>query len=141
MPSGSISAVSRADQHGLEVAATTKDQAREEILTTPTVFSVSFEDDVHSWERARFFLENYAGARPGHSSSLTKVVGSRWSLESNPGVSAYRYEVTKDSDSAGFTYHVGCAAGPDGDASQAVLNAANFARFIRDGKLEMSLLQ
>lgn len=139
-PEGSISSVSQAERHGLEVAATTKDQAREEILKTPTVFSISFEDDVHSWERARFFLENYTGAQSGHTSAVTKVVGARWSLESNPGLAGYRYEVAKDVGNTGFTYHVGCIPGPNGDVSQAALNAANLARFIRDGKLEMSLL-
>lgn len=141
VPSGSISSIVKAEQHGLEVAATTEDQARDEVLASPTVFNVSFEDDVYSWERARFFLENYVGASSGHSSAVTKVVGSRWSLESNPALEAYRYEVLKDSGDAGFTYRVLCVAGGAGNQAQAALNAGNLARFIREGKLEISLLQ
>lgn len=131
----------RAEQHGLEVAATTEDQARNEVLSTPTVFSISLEEDAYSWERARFFLENYVGGSSGHTSAVTKVVGSRWSLESNPALESYRYEVSKDSVDAGFTYRVECVAGGAGDPAQAALNAGNLARFIRDGKLEVSLLQ
>jgi hypothetical protein len=140
-PAGSISSVVRAEQHGLEVAATPEDQARDEVLSTPTVFNVSFDQDVYSWERARFFLENYVGASAGHTSAVTKVVGSRWSLESNPALEKYRYEVSKDSVDAGFSYRVVCMAGGAGDPAQAALNAGNLARFIRDGKLEVSLLQ
>jgi hypothetical protein len=131
----------QAEQHGLEVAATPEDQARDEVLATPTVFHVPFEQDVYSWERARFFLENYVGASAGHTSAVTKVVGSRWSLESNPALERYRYEVSKDSADAGFTYRVVCMAGGAGDPAQAALNAGNLARFIRDGKLEVSLLR
>jgi hypothetical protein len=133
--------VVRADQHGLEVEATTEDQAREEVLATPTVFNVSFEDDVYSWERARFFLENYVGAAAGHTSAVTKVVGARWSLESNPTLEGYKYEVSKDSVEGGFTYQVVCVTAETGDPAQAALNAGNLARFIRDGKLEVSLLR
>jgi hypothetical protein len=140
-PAGSISSVVKAKQHGLEVAATTEDQAREAVLTTPTVFNVAFEDDVYSWERARFFLENYVGAASGHSSAVTKVVGSRWSLESNPGLEGYQYQVAKDLVDGGFTYRITCVPSGSGEPSQAALNAGNLARFIRDGKLEISLLQ
>jgi hypothetical protein len=140
-PQGSISALVRASDYGLEVAETTQDQARQEILETPTSFDVHFEEDRYSWERARFFLENYIGLPSGHSSVVTRVVGVRWSLASNPAQAAYAYEVAKDSTHSGFTYYVTCIPGAGGTPDQAALNAANFARFIRDGKLEMSLLQ
>jgi hypothetical protein len=140
-PQGSIAGTVQADRYGLEVAQTTEDQAREEVLQTPTVFDISFEDDPHSWERARFFLENYIGGAAGHSSAVTKVVGSRWSLESNPALEGFRYEVSKDSGDHSFTYRVSCMPLRPGDSTQAALNAGNFARFIRDGKLEVSLLE
>jgi hypothetical protein len=140
-PAGSISSLVRADQHDLEVAATTEDQARDEVLLTPTVFAVAFADDEYSWERARFFLENYVNTGAGHTSSVTKVVGEEWSLESNPAAPAYRYVVSKRSGDGAFTYTVTCEPGAGGTAAQAALNAGNFARFIRDGKLEVSLLQ
>jgi hypothetical protein len=137
---GSIATVSRASEHGLEVTATPEDQARHDILTTPTVFIVSLEDDPYSWERAKFFLEKYAGAGSGHSSVLTRVVGSRWSLANNPAATDFSYEVSKDRTEGGFNYHVSCAASVGGDPNQAALNAGNLARFIREGKLELGLL-
>jgi hypothetical protein len=137
---GSIATVVKAAEHGLEVSATPEDQARQEVLSTPTVFHVPFADDPYSWERARFFLENYAGGAAGHASALTRVVGDRWSLASNPAVQEYSYEVAKDAGEGGFTYQVSCVAGTGGDAGQAGLNAGNLARFIREGKLEVSLL-
>jgi hypothetical protein len=139
-PEGSISALVRASDYGLEVAETSREQARQEILETPTSFDVQFEDDRNSWDRARFFLENYIGLPAGHSSVVTRVVGSRWSLASNPAQAAYAYEVAKDTTRTGFTYSVSCSPGAGGTLSEAALNAANLARFIRDGKLEMSLL-
>lgn len=138
---GSIASIVRADQHDLESALTTEDQARNEVLLAPTAFEVSFADDVHSWDRARFFLENYVPAPPGHQSVVTKVVGVEWSLESNPALTSYRYTVSKHALDGSFAYKVGCLAGRGGNLSQAALNAGNFARFIREGKLEISLLQ
>jgi hypothetical protein len=122
------------------VAETSRDQARQEILETPTTFDIEFEDDQNSWDRARFFLENYIGLPADRSSVVTRVVGVRWSLASNPAQASYAYEVAKDATRTGFTYYVTCTPGSGGNPSQAALNAANLARFIRDGKLEMSLL-
>jgi hypothetical protein len=137
---GSIATIVKASEHGLEVSATPEEQARQEVLITPTVFSVPFADDPYSWERARFFLENYVGGESRHASAVTKVVGDRWSLASNPAVQQYSYEVSKDAGEGGFTYQVSCVAGVGGDVGQAGLNAGNLARFIREGKLEVSLL-
>ena len=138
---GSIADVVRASEYGLEVEATTQDQAREAVLATPTSFDVQFEQDEHCWERAKFFLENYTGAPSAHSSVVTRVVGSRLSLASNPAQSSYLYEVAKDSTKDGFSYYVTCQASQDGSAEQAALNASNLARFILEGKLEISLLR
>lgn len=136
---GSISSLVRASDYGLEVASTTTDQAREEILNAPTVFEVTHEEDGHSWERARFFLENYVAA--GNTTAVSKLVGQTVSLASNPNRSSYQYEVSKSETRDGFTYRVSCVPLSGGDTSQAALNAGNFARFVRDGVLEVSLLQ
>lgn len=137
---GSIATIVKAAEHGLEVSATPEDQARQEVLSTPKEFLVAFADDQYSWERARFFLENYVDAGAGHASAVIKVVGDRWSLASNPAAARYIYQVVKDAGDSGFTYQVSCVAGIGGDSSQAELNAGNLARFIRDGRLEVSLL-
>ncbi len=137
---GSIANLSRADAfEKLEVAATPEEQARDEILAAPTEFVVPIEEDRFAWERARFFLENYGGGGAAPSNAVVKVVGSRRGLSSSPGPSPYTYEVFKDFSGEGYRYSIRCLT-TNGDASDAALNAGNFARFIREGKLELSLL-
>ncbi|MEY4667687.1 MAG: hypothetical protein RL518_386 [Pseudomonadota bacterium] len=137
---GSIANLSHANAfEKLEVAATPEDQARDEVLAAPTEFVVPIEQDRFAWERARFFLENYGAGGTTPSNAVVKVVGSRRGLSSAPGPSPYTYEVFKDFATDGYRYSVRCVA-TDGHAGDAALNAGNFARFIRDGKLEVSLL-
>jgi hypothetical protein len=137
---GSIARLSHASAYkDLEVAATPEDQAREEILAAPTEFFIPVEQDRFAWERARFFLENYGSGSGTPSNAVVKVVGSRRGLSSAPGPSHYSYEVFKDFTASGYQYSVRCIS-TDGDAREATLNAGNFARFIREGKLEVSLL-
>ncbi len=137
---GVPSDLARVSEMGLEVASTTQDQAREEILATPTVFIVDRDQDSYSWDRAKFFLENYIGVAAEHSSVMTRVVGNRFSLVSNPAQKSYTYEVAKEMTKEGFIYSVTCSPTSEGAASQAALNAGSFARFIKDGKIEVSLL-
>lgn len=137
---GVPSDLARVGDMGLEVASTTQDQARDEILSTPTVFTIDRDQDSYSWDRAKFFLENYIGVAPQHSSVMTRVVGNRFSLVSNPAQESYTYEVAKEMSQEGFLYSVTCTPTNKGSVSQAALNAGSFARFIKDGKLEISLL-
>jgi hypothetical protein len=137
---GSIANLSHADAfEKLEVAETPEDQARAEVLAAPTEFLVPIEQDRFAWERARFFLENYGSGTGAQSNAVVKVVGSRRGLASAPGPSPYSYEVFKDFSGSGYQYSVKCLS-TDGDGELSALNAGNFARFIRDGKLEVSLL-
>jgi|LauGreDrversion4_2_1035121.scaffolds.fasta_scaffold337681_2 hypothetical protein len=137
---GSIANLSHANAYEkLEVAATPEDQARDEILAAPTEFLVAIEQDRFAWERARFFLENYGGGSGTPSNAVVKFVGSRRGLSSAPGPSPYTYEVFKDFTPEGYRYSVRCVT-TSGDGSDAALNAGNFARFIREGKLERSLI-
>lgn len=138
--SRSIAKLSNAASYDkLEVAATPEDQARQEVLSTPTDFFVTIEQDRFAWERARFFLENYGAGGGASNNAVVKVVGARRGLASAPGPSPYTYEVFKDFSTEGFRYSVRCLADPAISAA-AALNAGNFARFIREGKLEVSLL-
>ena len=137
---GSIANLSHASAYEkLAVEATPQDQARAEVLATPTEFLVPIEQDRFAWERARFFLENYGTGSGAPSNAVVKVVGSRRGLSSAPGSSSYTYEVFKDFSADGYRYSVRCSAS-NGDTQDSALNAGNFARFIRDGKLEVSLL-
>lgn len=147
--SGSISSFIAPDNENLSIEETTEEQARREVLSAPTNFIVLLEDDKEAWERATFFLENYLhpellkdtkSARGG--ALITSVVGSRWTL-ANPATSgSYGYQVSKQPMSKnGYRYLVVCQPRAGGNKYQASLNAANLARFIKDGKLEVSLLR
>lgn len=139
-PKGSIADVVGASQHGLQVEATTEDVARSEVLQSPTDFEVSIEQDRYAWERTQLFLESYIDPQRAPIRPITKIVGSRWGLASPPVQGGYVYEVWREAIPDGFHYSVRCLAAPELSKDQAVLNAANLARFIRDGKLEVSLL-
>lgn len=125
----------------VEVAATPEEQALEEVLATPTDFDVPIEQERFAWERARLFLESYSGGETGPVNAVVRVVGNRRGLASAPGRSAYSYEVLKEFLGDTYRYSVRCVATADGHPQGATINAANFARFIRDGKLEVSLLE
>lgn len=138
---GSMASVVMADIHGLESAETPIELAKSEIISTPLNFFIPYAEDEQAWERARFFLEGYLGrSNLANNAALTRVVGDRWSLLSNPSHESYFYEVSKQVGEGGFRYLVSCRSGVRGVAEQARLNAGNLARFIREGKLELSLL-
>jgi hypothetical protein len=133
--------VSSGDDYRYEVAETSLEEAHAELQQTPTQFFVSNQDDRYAWERARYFLENYSGASPS-SAVISKIVGARWGMASSAAHAQFSYEVWKDPIASGYQYTIKCApaAGGDGNAQQAHLNAANLSRFVQQGKLEVSLL-
>jgi hypothetical protein len=138
---GSLASVVMADRHGLESAETPIELAKSEIMATPLGFFIPYADDEQAWERARFFLEGYLGrSKVANGAVVSRIVNDRWSLLSNPLHESYLYEVSKQKIEGGFSYIVSCRAGNRGIAEQARLNAGNFARFIREGKLELALL-
>ncbi len=115
------------------------DQARAAVLASPRTFVISFDDDRMAWERARFFFEKYVVREESSAPVVSKVIGTRWAL-TNGKKGPYVYEVWKDSVSQGFKYTVRCIAQNGGQVQEAQMNAGNLARFIREGKLEVSLL-
>jgi hypothetical protein len=136
---GSIASIIKADQDGLEVEQTVDDQARVAVMASPRTFVIAFDDDRMAWERARFFFEKYVNRNGAQAPVISKVIGSRWAL-TNGKEGQYSYEVWKDSVAQGFKYTVRCTAQQGGQVQEAHLHAGNLARFIREGKLEVSLL-
>jgi hypothetical protein len=136
---GSIASIIKANQDGLEVEQTVDDQAREAVLASPRTFVISLDDDRMAWERARFFFEKYVARKESQAPVISKVIGSRWAL-TNGKDGLYTYEVWKDSVVQGYKYTVRCTARNGGQVQEAQLSAGNLARFIREGKLEVSLL-
>jgi hypothetical protein len=121
------------------------DEAQAEVVAAPTEFFMSNQDDRFAWERARYFLEHYSGSAATGSSAgssvVSKVVGSRWGLQRQG--QEFSYEVWKQPAAGGYRYVVTCAALADDSAvqQQARLNAGNLARFVTQGKLELSILR
>lgn len=139
---GSIASVVGAKRHGLEVAETSREVVKREILDTPRSFEVSFTDDAYSWDRARFFIENYGHSTVnGRRAPVMRVNGTQLALASHPSSEDYVYEVRKERIAGKYVYTISCVPGANGDQSQARLNEGNLARFVRDGQLEVSLLQ
>ncbi len=136
---GSIASIIKENEDSLEVDQTVDDQARAAVLASPRTFVISWDDDRMAWERARFFFEKYVAREESRAPVVSKVIGTRWAL-TNGKNGQYVYEVWKDSVSKGFKYTVRCTAQNGGQAQEAQLNAGNLARFIREGKLEVSLL-
>jgi hypothetical protein len=133
--------VSDGDSYQYEVAETSLQEAQAELQQTPTQFFISNQDDRYAWERARFFLENYSGVSAS-SAVVSKVVGARWGMATVQTQALFSYSVWKDPVAGGYQYAVNCSSAADKrlEPAKARLNAANFARFVQQGKLEVSLL-
>ncbi len=137
---GSMAALIGASNHKLEIAETSRESAKREVLQAPRTFTVSKSDDSYSWDRARFFIENYSEVVGGQRAAVVRIVGEQWALVSHPASTGYHYEVTREPRADRFVYTVSCAADSLGNKTQADLNEGNFARFVREGQLEVSLL-
>lgn len=127
----------------LEVAESVDQQAAAEVAATSPTFSVSIDEDGASWMRAKLFFEKFLTTDSGSKTPvITKIMGRKWVLLSSPSVAGnYSYEVSKDELPGAYRYQVRCTQRNNlGQQQIAEMNARNVARFIRDGKLEISLL-
>ena len=138
---GSMAALIGASNHKLEIAETSRESAKREVLQAPRTFAVSKSDDSYTWDRARFFIENYSDVPGGQRAAVVRIVGDQWALVSHPSSTGYHYEVKREPSADRFIYTVSCAADSFGNQTQADLNEGNLARFVREGQLEVSLLK
>lgn len=131
------------DGVSLEVAESVDQQAAAEVAATSPTFSVSIDEDGVYWMRAKLFFEKFLTTDSGSKTPvITKIMGRKWLLLSSPSVAGnYSYEVAKDELPGAYRYHVRCTQRKNlGNQQVAEMNARNVARFIRNGKLEISLL-
>jgi hypothetical protein len=129
------------DSAEFEVESSVKEQMMASLKSAPTSFTVPFREDRHAWERAHVFFQKYMGAPKGQAPLITKIVKNTWVLSNRHiGTAPFRCEVKKREDRAAFGYHIACEAGAGRDPYDAHLNAQNLARFIRDGRFEVSLI-
>lgn len=109
----------------------------QQIQATPTRFSMPIEENQAAWERARFFLERYAGKGKIQSDkqhdrdTMTKMSSS-----------GFRYQFIRQFERGEAHFQVFCtpAKGSANSTADALLNAKNVARFLKDGELEVSRL-
>ena len=115
-----------------------KEQALAEISETPLEFAVAFDRNVEAWQRAVTFFSLYA-----NRGSTGNFVEKENEISSVAGpASSYDYVVKRAFTQSGVNYTVNCrAAGNQASSFIAERNARNLARFIRDGTLELSLLE
>ena len=108
----------------------------------PTDFKVEPGDDAHSWERVLFFFKKHAG-----KFRLSQDSDEQWSYQISSAAAqddALHFSVRKRFYRGTYLYKVICQPNPAASRKMsiemAMLNARNLARFIREGKLEASLL-
>ena len=115
--------------------STVEDQALEDVSKSSTDFMIDFYQNSVAWERAQSFFDYYL-KQPG--------ILRTHSLISNANIPGgpFEYTVTRQPGVKGVYYSVKCVPSPFNSAKvpNAIRNARNFARFIKDGTLERSLL-
>lgn len=114
-----------------------EEQALEAISATPMEFEIAFEDDEAAWDRSQLFFNNYTS---GAIVQDFDYPAPGQILRSRPGSQdKYIYEVERSQLPQGYRYVVSCQR-RQGFAYLSERNARNLARFIRDGHLELGLL-
>ena len=141
LPSCSTTGTSPDKSKVIVEVETIKDQALKEIQSTPTDFFITTSENMEAWERARLFFANYLGLNSLNSAEA--IVGNTYVLTNRHlAPKSYFYEIRKQPFGEGFNYSVQCTAKTSkAHASLAKRNAQNVARFIKDGTLELSLLE
>lgn len=109
----------------------------QQIQATPTRFSLPIEENQAAWERARFFLERYAG-----KGKIQSEKSSDRDVLTKVSAAGFRYQFVRHFDRGEAHFQVFCtpSKGSKRTAGDALLNAKNVARFLKDGELEVSQL-
>jgi len=120
-----------------------REQALEALAATPLEFELLPSEDDESWERAHIFLSKYTDKY-----RLTNIQGDLVLNSSPQAGERYSYRVSKHYNGTAYQYNVDCIPNQAGQgtsgfeiAPNAQRNAKNLARFIKDGQLEVSLLE
>ena len=127
----SLSACSNANHPEIEVV-TVEQQAIEEVNASSPSFFLNNAEDRDAWNRARFFFQTYTSGEP----TLTKDLFET----SRDPKNKYLYRLTRTTTPQGIHYVVICSSGIGDPTEEALQNAKNLSRFIKNGQLEVSLL-
>ena len=108
-----------------------------QIQSAPTRFFIDVENNSAAWERARFFLSQYTG--PGRVEIQSSADREQLAKLSNTG---FRYQIARVFERGGAQYQIICTPKNSGTANNdALLNAKNLARFVREGELDLGLIK
>ena len=115
-------------------------ESLDELLRVPTTFGLSYAEDAVAWDRAMLFFKEYTSGFKYLISSRGPNLIEHKLITSDTGVDSYLCEVNKTERQADFIYSVSCSSNDDSiSIRQVKLNTHNLARFIREGRLEVSL--
>ncbi len=115
-------------------------QALNAILAMPAQFVIDFSENYYAWERAQLFFDLNTSERAVlvDPESGSEVVSNR-----NGSYDNFWYSVKRSPTNEGVLYRVSVVPRTPSEAARtdAVINAGNLARFIRDGILERSFIK
>lgn len=117
-----------------------KDALIEEVLSTPTTFSMPSGDAAAAWRRGRlFFQEILKEPSPMIQAQNKRIVVSN--NRSTDKSSPYLYTISRSDHLSGeVTFHISCQPRSHANQRASRLNAHNLARFMHQGALERELL-
>lgn len=119
----------------LEVV-TSLDQVLSEVKNTPTRFSLGIPDSTYGWERAQLFFKEHT-SRSNFSAGKDNLIILTNPKDKDP----ISYRVEKRDIKHGIEFFVSCKSGSHSLPPEKIsLACRNLARFIREGRLEESLI-
>ena len=112
----------------------------QQIEEMPTEFKIRLEQLPKMWERAELFAQQYIGVTPTYVYSSGK--GEPDSIGLQFASHNFSYLVTKRNYRDGTLIQVKCTVKNSSvEPSKALFNAKNLSRFIRDWRLQLTLLE
>lgn len=120
---------------------TVSEQALKEIQSTSTTFTLPISESIVAWDRARMFFLQYQGVTS--IKSIESQPTHNQTLLSNEAISnaKYLYQIVRKPIDGGTLISVKCTPRfGRGSNNNAIRNAKNLSRFIREGTLEISFL-
>jgi hypothetical protein len=107
-----------------------------QIQSAPTRFTLALEENDAAWARANYFLRTYGG-----KAQIEKEAFQDKDVLTKNGTSGFRYQIIRQFANSKVTYQVLCTPkSSKRTTTEALLNAKNLARFLKDGELEVAQL-
>lgn len=133
--------VTRPPQYEYEVV-TVEEQALENVSKAPLEFVLPYDEDSAAWERSHLFFKSYAS---GSVSEDFDYPAPGTTLRSQSGsADKYLYEIERSTSAQGCRYVFHCSLNradhPTAIQDMSEQNCRNLSRFVREGHLELTLL-